>query len=393
MFVTGVTDALEMVRPLVEKIATEPVETDEAVELVQLGVELERLAVALRLTAAARVDSRRWQAAGFRSAAAWMAAIAGTPVGPAITAMETLQLLDNLPATAAAFRDGRLSMAQANEIADVASEWPDAEHRLLHIAEVLSLNDLRDECRRIRAARTDADQRYRRIHRRRYLRSWTDREGAVCLSARLTPDEGALVLAEIDRRGREIIGEAKVGGWYESAQAHRADALVDAVCTAGEPGSRSGPKATVHVWVDYDALVRGYTEGDEACEIPGVGPIPVSVARRMASDAYLKILLAKGVDIVAVAHAGRTIPAHLRTAVERRDPKCIVPGCDQRHRLQIDHRKPVAAQGITRLENLARLCPYHHYLKSHEGYRYRGGPGTWEWVPPETPTPPDPAPT
>src|SRR3954462_490931 len=138
MFVAGVMDALALVRPLVEKVATEPLETGEAVELVGLAVELERLAVPLRMIAASRVDSRRWQGAGFKSAAAWMAAIAGTPVGPAITAMETLKLLDGLPATAAAFRQGRLSVAQANEIADVASEWPDTEQQLLDGAEVLS---------------------------------------------------------------------------------------------------------------------------------------------------------------------------------------------------------------------------------------------------------------
>ena len=390
MFLDGVTDTLAVLRPLVEKVASEPFDSDEAVELVQLGVELERLAVALRTTAARRVDSRRWQAAGFRSAAAWMAAIAGTPVGPAITALETLHLLDDLPATAAAFRTGLLSLAQVTEIADVASEWPDAEQQLLDAAEVLSLNDLRDECRRVRVARTDAEDRYRRIRRGRYVRSWTDREGAVCLSARLTPDEGAQLLTELDGRCREIAGEAKAGGWFESLDAHRADALIDLACTAAG-GTPAGPQATVHVWVDYEALVRGHTEGEEQCEIPGIGPIPVSAARRMASDAYLKILLAKGVDIVAVAHAGRTIPAHLRTALERRDPTCIVPGCDQRHRLQIDHKTPVAAGGITRLENLARLCPYHHYLKSHEGYRYRGGPGRWGWIPPETPGP-DPPP-
>ena len=40
------------------------------------------------------------------------------------------------------------------------------------------------------------------------------------------------------------------------------------------------------------------------------------------------------------------------------------------------------------LDNLARLCRWHHYQKSHLGYRYRGGPGTWTWIPPDQPTDP-----
>ncbi|HLF41129.1 MAG TPA: YdeI/OmpD-associated family protein [Acidimicrobiia bacterium] len=76
--------------------------------------------------------------------------------------------------------------------------------------------------------------------------------------------------------------------------------------------------------------------------------------------------------------AALTIPAHLRSALEHRDPKCIVPTCEARRDLQIDHRQPWAAGGPTTLENTARLCRWHHYQKSHLGYRYRGGPGTWE---------------
>jgi hypothetical protein len=233
------------------------------------------------------------------------------------------------------------------------------------------------------------EDRYRRLRRGRYLRSWTDRDGAVRLSARLTPDDGARLLAEVDARCDATVADAKAGGWFESTEAHRADALVDLTRSAHNGTGSSGPEATIHVWVDHEALVRGRTAEGEQCEIPGIGPIPVSVARQLANDAYLKVLVTKGDDITAVAHGGRTIPARLRTALECRDAKCIVPGCEERRRLQIDDRQPVAAGGPTRLDNLARLCRRHHYEKSALGYRYRGGPGSWQWVPPEAPTPPD----
>src|SRR5437867_4438377 len=83
-----------------------------------------------------------------------------------------------------------------------------------------------------------------------------------------------------------------------------------------------------------------------------------------------------------------TVRAHQRTALEARDPKCIVPGCEMRRGLQIDHCGPYVETRYTSVEGLARLCRWHHYLKSHCGYTYRGGPGTWEWIPPERPTDP-----
>lgn len=123
------------------------------------------------------------------------------------------------------------------------------------------------------------------------------------------------------------------------------------------------------------------------CEIPGIGPIPVATARALANDAFLAAILTDGIDIKAVAHLGRNITAALRTALIARDPKCVVPGCEERQRLQIDHIVPVEDNGETRLDNLARLCIWHHYLKTHQGYRLVGQPEKWEWKHPFKPGP------
>jgi hypothetical protein len=141
----------------------------------------------------------------------------------------------------------------------------------------------------------------------------------------------------------------------------------------------------VHVRVDRSALLRGHASGEEVCDIPGMGPIPVAAARRLASDAIFKALVTDGADVRAVAHLGRTIPARVRTALEARDPTCVVPGCDTRHGLEIDHLIPVARGGPTSMDNLARLCTWHHYLKSHHRYRLEGGPDNWTWTGPDPP--------
>ncbi|MDQ3945886.1 MAG: HNH endonuclease [Actinomycetota bacterium] len=380
----NVVDVLGRLRPVVAELDVKALDPEAAGQLVELLVEVEQLAAAGRVLATRAVErGDRWLREGFRSAAAWMAAQTGTPVGPALATMKMARLLDGLPVVAAAFRAGRLSEVQAKEIVEAAAECPDAEQQLVDAADKLSLAELREECRRVKASViTDEDDRHRRIHKGRYLRSWTDRDGAVRLDARLTADEGARLLAEVDARRDDMIADALRGRWYENPDAHRADALVDLARTAGGSGA-VGPEAMVHVWVDYEALMRGSTLEGERCEIPGLGPIPVALARRMAEDCILKVVVTKGVEITAVAHGGRTIPAHLRTALECRDPTCIVPQCEMRRGLEIDHRDPWAATRDTRLANLARLCRWHHYQKSHLGYRYRGGPGTWEWIPPD----------
>jgi hypothetical protein len=376
-------EVLAAVRSLVAGFEVDGLTAHEAAQVVEDCAEAERLLGVLRLMAAATLEDKAlWRREGFRSVAQWMASKTGTAVGPAIATMEMTSLLADLPVLAEAFRAGRLSEAQAREIAAVASEVPDVEAQLVEAAGKLSLRSLQEECRRVEAAAAiDEDDRYRQVHQRREIRSWVDRHNVGRMSFRGTPAELAQVMAEIDRRTGVIAEGAIKGRWFESWNAHRVDALVEMAMPVGD--EPAPPTTMVHVVVDYDALMRGHTVPGERCEIPGIGPIPVTLARQMSEDAILKVLLTKAVDVVAVAHGGYTIPAHLRTALDVRDPKCVVPGCDYNRRLQKDHRNSFGRTQITTLEDLAHLCPYHHYLKTFCGYTYRGGPGTWEWIPPE----------
>lgn len=386
MFDAGVEsplgELLPLVRSVVGGVGVGQLEVPEAVRLVEECAEAERLFAALRVVVAATLENKAvWRRDGFRSVAAWMASKTGTPVGPAIATLEMAGLLEDLPALAAAFREGRLSEAQAREIAEVASEVPDAEEQLVGAAGKLSLKELREECQRVEAAALiDEDDRHRRVHKQRRTRAWV-RKGAGHFSAVMTPDELARLMAVLDAATDDIVADAIQGGWFENREAHSVDALIDLV--RPDNGLSARPQNMVHVVVDYEALMRGHTETGEKCEVPGIGPIPVTLARQMADDAVLKVLLTKGVEVISVAHAGYTPPAHLRSALEVRDPTCIVPRCNRRRKLQIDHRNAYGRTRVTKLDDLARLCPFHHYLKTFCGYTYRGGPGAWEWLAPE----------
>ncbi len=415
-----VTDDL---RSSVAELDPERLSGSDADRLLEAFAEVERLASAGKLLAARRVESSNiWRRSGHRSAAAHVAEATGTGIGPALTVLETARHLGSLPATDEAVRRGRLSETQVKEIAGAAILLPEAEQSLVDAAGHQPLSVLKLRCKRVRAAGRDPRASYEAVRRSRYLRNWVEDSGAVRFDARLTPDEGARLLAAVEAETAHLAAGARRAGVDEPRRALAADALVGLACgrfgrgadrsgpgvlvsgatTGAHPGAAAEgsprprgaevPSSVVHVRVDHAALLRGHVEGDELCEIPGVGPIPVEVARRLAVDSFLNVLVTDGVDVTTVARPGRTIPASLRRALEERDPECVVPGCDTGQRLEIDHLVPFADGGETSLANLARLCHWHHYLKTHHGHQLRredgadsASPGRWRWIAPDEP--------
>jgi hypothetical protein len=245
---------------------------------------------------------------------------------------------------------------------------------------------LRDKCRRVRAAAApDEMARHRAIHASRSLRHWSDPDGAGRLEGRFTSEVLAELLVALEPFEAEAFRVARDEGRREGFDAYRADALL-ALARAGRDGtgcSSSSPRHTVHVVIDHAALVRGKAEAGERCEVAGGGPVPVRVVRSMLDDAFVTALLKDGVDVSRVAHLGRRPTAHQRSALEVRDPTCVVPSCHVRVGLEIDHVEPWSATRVTKLDALARLCRFHHAQKTHEGYRLEGEPGHWRWLKPD----------
>jgi hypothetical protein len=382
-----VMDVGREIRDIVSWIRRERVEPDEAASLLTELGRIENICASARvLLSGVIAESKVWQQNGDRSAAHWVARTTQATVSRAAESLETAKRLEELPRTAEAFQKGTVSETQVREIASAASLSPSSEDELLKTARTGDVTALREQCRRVRtAAITDEVERYEAIYRSRYLRSWSDHDGAFRLDARLTPDAGATVIAALEPHRRRSFEEARRAGRKDRPEAYLADALLALAEEGSSPNTKghSGPRTMVHVRVDHAALVRGRRKGEETCEIAGIGPIPVATARALASDAILAAVLTKGADVKAVAHLGRTIPARLRTALEARDTECAVPGCHNRHRLEIDHIEPFAEGGPTSLDNLARLCRPHHHMKTNLGFRLKGRPGMWKWMPPD----------
>ncbi len=268
-------------------------------------------------------------------------------------------------------------------IAGAAARHPEAETELLHAAATHTLKGLRESAARIRAAASSAEEenaRHAALHRARFLRHYTDADGALRLDAKLTAVDGARLLSCIAAEADARFEAARQAGEPEPPAAYRADALVALVTgTSIASGSSPTPRATVCFLVDGTAWQRGFTQSGERCEVAGVGPVPVSAVRRQLPDSFVKILVKKGVDVTTVVHAGRTVPAHLQSALEVRDPTCVVPGCDVAHGLENHHWEvDYAVCRHTSLAGLARVCHWHHGLLTYGGYVLRGEPGAWE---------------
>ena len=82
----------------------------------------------------------------------------------------------------------------------------------------------------------------------------------------------------------------------------------------------------------------------------GGGPVPVRVVRSLLDDAFVTAVVSDGVDVSTVAHLGRRPTAHQRSALEVRDPECVVGGCHVRVGLEIDHVEPWSATRVTKLD-------------------------------------------
>jgi len=347
---------------------------------------IERLAAAAKTLLAARVDvAGDWQRAGARSAADYLAKLGGTSSAVARRSVDVSQQVAGLPGVVDAMRTGSLSAAQAEAIVPAVAADESAEGRLLEVAASTNITELREACLRTRAAADpDRDATHRRIHAERCVRTFVDAEGAWNLHARGTVEQGAAFETALEPIIDRMFTQARANGRRELRAAYAFDALMTLSAPAPVGKRRPNPRFLSVLRADISALVRGAVEGDEVCEIAGLGPIPVSVARELLGDAILKLVITKGVDVMNVTHLGRSATAAQRIALLWSKPKCANEACSSRF-VQLDHRKPWAETKHTKLEELDPLCPHDHDLKTYDDWSLVDGTGRRAFVAPDDP--------
>jgi hypothetical protein len=202
----------------------------------------------------------------------------------------------------------------------------------------------------------------------------------------LLSDAGATTfMTAIDAQARRVTSDDP-----RTSDQRRADAAVQlAVDTLN--GSRSGElprehsmRPSIQVCVALSTLL-GLDE--QPGELAGSGPIPASVARRLAADptgTWRRLVTDPMGKLIDYGRTTYRPPKDLADHVIARDRTCRFPHCQRPAcRCDLDHEKPWERKGKTCEPNLLSLCCRHHHLKHDAGWTpSRLDDGSIEWTSP-----------
>jgi phosphoglycolate phosphatase-like HAD superfamily hydrolase len=174
-------------------------------DLVDVALEAELCSQAAHVTAGecrlvllvGEFDRREaWVGQGLRSCAHWLNWRVGTSLGAAREQVRVGRALEALPHARAAFESGELSYSKVRAITRVASA--ELEEHLVELARHATASQLEQLVREYRKADPDEATTAQARHEQRYVRTWTDDDGMLVISARLSPEDGAVVLAALE---------------------------------------------------------------------------------------------------------------------------------------------------------------------------------------------------
>lgn len=293
----------------------------------------------------------------------WLAGRLGITISEGIRRTDAAHALERLPLLSRALETGVLSLDKVVQLARFLT--PETEDDLIRWARRVTLRTVRDraiyEVRRPRKEARDA-------YEARYLRWYPlDEIGSIGLEGRLPADQGTLLTQTLEKIAGSLPPVPEPGPDADhvpdeetSREQRNADALMALVF------DRCGglPVPTVVVHTSIEAL-----RGDKGSEVEGGPVVHPDIARRIACDARLRMVLddPSGVP-VGIGYASRDIPKYLRTEVMRRDRGCVFPGCGTRRFVDC-HHVVFWPDGPTNLDNLVALCNFHHDLVHQGGWR------------------------
>ena len=318
-----------------------------------------------------------WAGFGLLSCAHWLSYRCGIGLQAAREKLRVGRRLGELPLVRAAFAAGELSYSKVRAVCRVARA--ETEAVLLEMARYATTAQLEEIVQAYRSVTGREELRNANDrHGDRFARWHRDDDGSLVLTARLSPEDGAVVLAAL-QAGREVAesheatATASSDGMGDAAEsrmpeARSADALVAMAKLALSAPAGASPPAAEIVIVDRATISDDREDG--RCHLDAGPAVPPETARRLACDATVVALVeaADGTPL-DVGRKRRTPPAPLRRALRRRDGACRFPACGHRRFLHAHHIQHWARGGETKLTNLILLCSRHHRLVHEGGYR------------------------
>ncbi len=373
----------------------------------------------------AEFDRRQgWGHEGVRSCAHWLNWRCGISITAAREKLRVAHALDKLPQTREAFAQGLLRYSKARAITRVGTEHN--EQILLSFARYGTASQLDKTVRLYRqqydmagalsvgyhqsaldpeeqdyttdAQRRDAENQGAMHHQEhRELSVHWDEHGCLAIRARLTPEQGAVIIKALEAAVESLKQAEPSEGFdshvHEQADEHtqnntsagvyrlnsyrhmprrKADALVlmaEAFLKDTKVSSHTDDRYQVVVHVDSDVLSQQVFEtksGKPDCYIEKHVALPVETARRLSCSCKIVTALTREGEPMNIGRSSRAIPTGIRRALAIRDSVCQFPGCDCQQHLDAHHIVHWANGGETSLANLVEVCHHHHTLL-HEG--------------------------
>ncbi|TQM46197.1 HNH endonuclease signature motif containing protein [Pseudonocardia cypriaca] len=359
-----------------------------------------------------------WCGDGIRSCAHWLSWRAGMNLRTAVEHLRVAHALQHLPRITEAFAAGRVSYSKVRAItrvtgsdtatltriaADIAAGTSELRHTavadpqtaeqvLLNVALSGTASHVESVVRAVRRRYTPPEDL---VARRSLTWQW-DEDGSLILRARLTPDDGATLIAaiqalapapaparhpvqpapqDLDQQAREH----EPGPAADRVAARRADALLTLVNREG--GEEAGPvveRGQAQVIVHLDA-----TTGTARLE--GGPEIPATTAQRLTCDARAQVLLndREGNRLYLGRSRRLATPAQIAALTVRDGAGCRFPGCTHTHYLHAHHVRHWLHGGRTDVDNLVLICSFHHRLIHDHGYRIRWASAGWVFSRPD----------
>lgn len=358
----------------------------------------------------AEFDSRNgWGHEGSRSCAHWLNWRCGISYGAAREKLRVAHALQDLPQTREAFSKGQLSYSKARAITRVGTEKN--EECLLSFARFGTASQLDRTVRmyrrqfdevnalmvgyhermcpensadKISVTPAEAERQGAMHHREhRQLNTRWDEHGCLEIRARLTAEQGAVVLKALEAATESLkdaqtdTNQVRENAPAEtfSANEHqhrRADALVLIASQSLESSSSNANTADryqVVVHVDSQVLAKevdAKPTGEPDCYIEKQVGLPVESVRRLSCSCKIVAALTNGTEPLSIGRSSRAIPPSIRRALQIRDGHCVFPGCDCNKHLDAHHIVHWSNGGETSMDNLIEVCHYHH-VQLHEG--------------------------
>lgn len=358
-----------------------------------------------------------WAQWGMKSMPHWLSWSCSVGPGVAREYVRVATALTDLPLIGDAFGHGRLSYSKVRALTRVADRVDEAtlvEQGMIHSAAQLE--------KVVRGYRK-VDRIDRPAEQRRKARWFHDDDGMFVLSARLTADEGALLIAALEQARTSLLEDPDTvnrptahdcpdqGGASADVRPAPLPSDPDALVALAQLAQGAGPIDTsgddrhlVIVHADADALSQpagqcAESDAGATCRLEHGPGLTVAAARRLACDAAIIAWVSSATNPGAPLRLGRKtrkISRALRRALRLRDTGCQFPGCPRRRFLDAHHVAHWADGGATDLTNLVLLCARHHRAVHEDGFTLDPvpeRPGHWTFRRPDgTPIPAAPEP-